>query len=139
MQKKPDILIIEDDRDLVNSMRIVLESRNYQVRAAHNGKDGFAKVEEKTPDIILLDVMMSTDTEGFDLAYKLQNNPQFKKIPIVMLTSFPQKMLEEGPEKFQHILGEYWPVTKFIEKPVEPEQLLSIVGNLLTQQITTSE
>ena len=81
-----DILIIDDDRDLVNTMRIVLESKTYQVRAAYNGKEGYAELEKKIPDVIILDVMMSTDTEGFDLAHKLQRSPQYKGIPILMHT-----------------------------------------------------
>lgn len=129
-----DILIIDDDRDLVNTVRIVLESKNYQVRAAHNGKDGYGKVEEKTPDLILLDVMMATDTEGFDLAYKLRNNPKYQNIPIIMVTAFPQKMAEEGPERFQHILGESWPVSQFLEKPIDPKTLLSVVEDTLREE-----
>ena len=127
-----DILIIDDDRDLVNTIRIILESNEYAVRSAYNGKEGYGKVEEKIPDLILLDVMMATVTEGFDLAYKLQNNPKYKEIPIVMLTSFPQKMAEEGPEKFQHILGETWPVSRFCEKPIDPEKLISIIEDTLS-------
>ena len=129
-----DILIIEDDRDLVDTVRIVLESRNYTVRAAYNGKEGHSKIAEKVPDLIILDVMMATDTEGFDLAYKLRNNPKYQNIPIVMVTAFPQKMAEIGPEKFQHILGESWPVSQFIEKPIDPEQLLSIVEDTLREE-----
>lgn len=126
-----DILVIDDDRDLVNSIRIILESRNYSVRTAFNGKEGFQRIQEKVPDLIVLDVMMSTDTEGFDLAYKLRANPAYRGIPIVMTTGFPQKMAEEGPERFQHILGEDWPVSHFLEKPVDPEDLLSTVEALL--------
>ncbi|MCU0594383.1 MAG: response regulator, partial [Desulfobacterota bacterium] len=117
MAKGADILIIDDDRDLVESIRIVLESRKYGVRTAHNGKDGFKQVQEKAPDLILLDVMMATDTEGFSLAYKLRNNPAYKDIPIIMVTGFTKKMAEVGAEKFQHIMGENWPVTQFLEKP----------------------
>lgn len=133
MEKRADILIIEDDRDIVSSMRIILESRHYQVREAYDGKQGYAKIEEKMPDLIILDVMMSTETEGFELAYKLQNTTTYKKIPILMLSSFPKKMVEEGSEKFQHLLGDYWPVANFLEKPVEPEELLSAVENLIAQ------
>ena len=128
-----DILIIDDDRDLVNTIRIVLESKKYTVRTAYNGKEGYGKVEEKIPNLIILDVMMATVTEGFDLAYKLQNNPRYKDIPIVMLTSFPKKMAEEGPEKFQHIMGESWPVSRFCEKPVDPEELLSLIEDTLSE------
>ena len=134
MGNAADILIIDDDRDLVDSMRIILESKAYEVRAAYNGKEGYAELERKIPDLIILDVMMSTDTEGFDLAYKLQRSPQYKKIPILMLTSFPQKMMEQGPENFQHIMGEDWPVTMFFEKPIQPEKLFSAIERLLTEE-----
>ncbi|PKN67884.1 MAG: response regulator [Deltaproteobacteria bacterium HGW-Deltaproteobacteria-15] len=128
-----DILMIDDDRDLVQSIRIVLESRNYTVRSAFSGKDGYARIQEKTPNLIILDVMMATDTEGFDLAYKLRHDPRYQSIPIIMVTAFPKKMAEEGPDKFQHILGESWPVSQFIEKPVDPELLLSSVDNVLRE------
>jgi len=126
-----DILIIDDDRDLVNSIRVILESKNHQVRAAYNGKEGYAKIEEKAPRLILLDVMMATDTEGFDLAYKLRRNPAYREIPILMVSGFTQKMAEMGSEQFQHILGEEWPVSQFLEKPIDPEKLLAAVETLL--------
>ena len=129
-----DILIIDDDKDVVSTMRIILESKAYQVRSACNGKDGFAEMERKIPDVVILDVMMSTDTEGFDLAYKLQRNPLYKEIPIIMLTSFPQRMAEEGPEKFQHIMGEGWPVTMFFEKPIDPQKLLTAIEDILREE-----
>jgi DNA-binding response OmpR family regulator len=133
MEPHADILIIEDDHDLVNIMRIILESRQYRVREAYDGKQGYARIEEKAPDLIILDVMMSTETEGFDLAYKLRNTAAYRDIPILMLSSFPKKMMEEGSEKFQHLLGEYWPVAHFLEKPIEPKELLSVVENLIAQ------
>ncbi|MDQ1333326.1 MAG: hypothetical protein QG552_276 [Thermodesulfobacteriota bacterium] len=129
-----DILIIDDDRDLVNTIRIILESRDYGVRAAHNGEEGYAAITEKIPDLIILDVMMSTDTDGFDLAYKLKNSPHHRDIPILMLSSFPQKMAEKGPESFQHILGEGWPVTEFHEKPIDPDELLDAVEDILRDE-----
>jgi two-component system alkaline phosphatase synthesis response regulator PhoP len=133
MSTPADILIIDDDKDLVNSIEIILQTKNYQVRSAFNGKEGFGKIEKKIPDLILLDVMMATDTEGFDLAYKLKENPKYRDIPIIMITSFTQKMAEQGPESFQHILGEAWPVSSFLEKPVDPEVLLSMVEKVLSE------
>ena len=133
MSTPADILIIDDDKDLVNSIEIILQTKNYQVRSAFNGKEGFGKIEKKIPDLILLDVMMATDTEGFDLAYKLKENPKYRDIPIIMITSFTQKMAELGPESFQHILGEAWPVSSFLEKPVDPEVLLSMVEKVLSE------
>jgi two-component system, OmpR family, alkaline phosphatase synthesis response regulator PhoP len=128
-----DILVVDDDRDLVESIRIVLESKLYHVRPAYNGKEGFQKIQEKTPDLIILDVMMATDTEGFSLAYKLRNNPAYRRIPIIMATGFTKKMAEEGPEKFQHVMGENWPVTHLLEKPIDPEELLSVIEDVLRE------
>jgi len=133
MAKGADILIIDDDRDLVESIRIVLESRKYGVRTAYNGKEGYQKIQEKAPELIILDVMMATDTEGFSLAYKLRNNPAYKEIPIIMVTGFTKKMAETGPEKFQHIMGENWPVTQLLEKPIDPEELLSVIEGVLEE------
>jgi len=134
MANGADILIIDDDKDLVNTVRIILKSRHYEVRTAHNGDDGHAEIEKKIPDLIILDVMMSTDTDGFDLAYKLKNSPDYRDIPILMLSSFPQKMAEQGPESFQHILGESWPVTEFHEKPIDPDDLLDAVEDILREE-----
>jgi len=133
MSTPAEILIIDDDKDLVNSIEIILQTKNYQVRSAFNGKEGYGKIEKKIPDLILLDVMMATDTEGFDLAYKLKENPKYRDIPIIMITSFTQKMAEQGPDRFQHILGEAWPVSSFLEKPVDPEVLLSMVEKVLSE------
>jgi two-component system alkaline phosphatase synthesis response regulator PhoP len=134
MSAGEDILVIDDDRDLVDTLRIILESKSYEVRAAYDGKEGFSRIEEKRPDLIILDVMMATDTEGFDLAFKLQNNPEFQQIPILMLTSFPKAMAEKGPDRFQHILGEGWPVSIFMEKPVDSDKLLTTIEDILAQE-----
>ena len=133
MSTPADILIIDDDKDLVASIDIILQTKNYQVRSAFNGKEGYDKIKKKIPDLILLDVMMATDTEGFDLAYKLKEDPKYVHIPIIMITSFTQKMAEEGPDRFQHILGEAWPVSFFLEKPIDPEVLLSTIEKVLSE------
>lgn len=131
MTPPKQILVIDDDQDMVNAMRTILETSHYQVTTAFNGKEGLARIQESLPDFIILDVMMSTDTEGFDLAYKLKNNPLYCDIPILMLTSFPQEMAKLGPEKFQHIMGQSWPVSEFMEKPVDPDQLLDMIQQIL--------
>jgi CheY-like chemotaxis protein len=78
--------------------------------------------------------MMSTETEGFSLAYKLRNNPAYQEVPIIMVTGFPKRMAEKGPEKFQHIMGENWPVTQLLEKPIDPEELLSVIQGVLEEK-----
>ncbi|MBW2030544.1 MAG: response regulator [Deltaproteobacteria bacterium] len=131
MTRGEDILIIDDDRDLVEAIRIVLERNEYKIRAAYNGKEGFQKIQQKAPDLIILDVMMATDTEGFSLAFKLRNNSAYREIPIIMVTGFTRKIAESGPEAFQHIMGEDWPVNYIMEKPLDPEELLSVIKRVL--------
>jgi len=134
MAANKNILVIDDDRDMVNTIQIILESRKYKVTTAYNGQEGYLQIEKNIPDLIILDVMMSTDTEGFDLAYKLKRDKLYQDIPILMLTSFPQEIVRQGPEKFQHIMGESWPVSEFMEKPVDPDELLATIGEILGEK-----
>lgn len=123
---KRKILIIEDDKMLVETMRMILESNHYQTLAAYDGKEGLRLVREFKPDLILLDVMMGTDTEGFHVAYALRRDPEFKNIPILMITAINQEKpyFNYDPKKDR----EYLPVDKLLDKPVSPDRLLSEVA-----------
>ncbi len=72
MQNK--ILIIDDDIDLVEAMRLTLESEGFLVIDAQDGQKGLEKIEQESPDLVLLDVMMKTQDEGFHIAYQIRNN-----------------------------------------------------------------
>ena len=128
------ILIIDDDPDIVEAMRMPLEANSYNVVTASNGKEGLKMAKEEIPDLIILDVMMETDTEGFHVAYALRNEEQdseyknCKKTPILMITAISQKKgMNFSPEKDDTFL----PVDSFIEKPVQPKDLLAKVSELL--------
>lgn len=126
-----EILIIDDDQDLLESMRIVLESKNYTVRSAESGSEGLNKVKEKKPDLIILDVIMESGDKGFDIAPELKNNPEFSQIPIIMLTSLKEKM---GFDFKNEAGDETWlPVDEYCEKPLRPEELLAKVAKLLNK------
>jgi CheY-like chemotaxis protein len=81
------ILIVDDDIDIVNVIRTILENEGYEVIAAHNKADGIKLAKEQNPDLAILDVMMTTAYEGFELAEEIINNPVFKSMPILMQTS----------------------------------------------------
>lgn len=129
-----NVLIIDDDKDLVNTIKVVFESKDFAVRTAYSGKEGSAAIKEKKPDAIVLDIMMATLTEGFDLARYLKDIPEYHDIPIVMVTGFPKEMTKLGTENFQTILGDDWPAAKFIEKPVDPEKIVAAVEALLKER-----
>jgi len=131
MATKGEILLVDDDPDLRDSLQIILERNGYSVRAAANGREALEALKTKTPDLMILDVMMTTDTEGFDLAYELKNKPGSKDLPIILLTSFLEKVRREGPDKFQHIMGEAWPAQWMFEKPVDTKKLIAKIEGIL--------
>jgi two-component system, OmpR family, alkaline phosphatase synthesis response regulator PhoP len=131
MTQPYEILVVDDDMDIRDSLKIILEKNGYRVRLAKNGSEALKELNVKKPDIMILDIMMSTDTEGFDLAFELKNSPEFENLPIIMLTSFMEKVREEGPDQFQHILGEEWPAKWLFEKPIDSDKLLKKLDGIL--------
>lgn len=131
MIKQYEILVVDDDMDIRDALQIILEKNGYRVRLAKNGKEALKELNIRKPDLMILDVMMSTDTEGFDLAYELKNTADFADLPIIMLTSFMEKVREDGPDQFQHILGEEWPAKWLFEKPIDSGRLLKKLDGIL--------
>ena len=122
--EKPKVLVIDDDPDLVESVRITLEANNYEVYSAGNGTEGLRLVKETHPDLIILDVMMDSITEGFQVSYQLRSrDPQseykeYSHIPIIMLTGISQKMhMKFSTEADEDFL----PVDEFMDKPIRLE------------------
>ncbi|MGD0915211.1 MAG: FAD-dependent oxidoreductase [Thermodesulfobacteriota bacterium] len=131
MATKGEILLVDDDPDFRDSLQIILESHGYAVRTATNGAEAIEALRIKKPDLMVLDIMMTTETEGFDLAYELKKKPGFKDLPIILLTSFLERVRKEGPDKFQHITGEEWPARWMFEKPVDTKKLIAKIEGIL--------
>jgi DNA-binding response OmpR family regulator len=126
-----DILLVDDDRDLRDSLRIILTQHGFQVRTASNRKEALTAFETRVPDLLILDVMMTTDTEGFDLAHELKKTPGFRDVPIILLTGFLEKVRTEGPDQFERIMGEEWPARWIFEKPVDTKRLIAKIEGIL--------
>jgi DNA-binding response OmpR family regulator len=131
MATKGEILLVDDDADIRDSLQIILESHGYAIRTATNGQEALAALKVKMPDLMILDIMMTTETEGFDLAYEIKKRPGAENLPIILLTSFLEKVRQDGPEKFQYIMGEQWPAKWMFEKPVDPKKLLAKIEGVL--------
>jgi len=128
MNEPPNILVIDDDVNFVAVMKPMLQSKGYNVDAAHNKADAMRKLERSTPDLILLDIMMEKLTDGFDICYKLKHDPQTKKIPVLAVSS----IIAETGFKFSPATdGEYFEADDFLQKPVEPAALLGRIEKLL--------
>ena len=131
MADRRTILVVDDDPDFRDSVRIILENNGYAVRTATNGREALTKLQAQKPDLMILDIMMATDTEGFDLAFELRHKPGFEDMPIVLLTSFLEKVRAEGPDEYQHVMGEQWPAKWLFEKPVDSKKLLAKIESIL--------
>jgi len=129
---KKRVLLVDDDKDLVGSFKVVFEANGFDVVTAHNGTDGLAQVAALRPDAIVLDVMMDTDTEGFTVAYKLEGDAATRRIPIVLLTGFMDH-LKEKRESFDFIAGRDWPSAKLMKKPVIAMELVATLRQLLAE------
>lgn len=123
------ILIIDDDADIVEAMKIVLESRKHQVATAGSGEEGLRKLKTNKPDLIILDVMMETGDSGFEVARSIKKDTAYKNVPILMLTAIKEKTgLDFGKEAGD----ETWlPVNDYMDKPLKPDELLRKVEALL--------
>ena len=130
------ILIVDDDPDMVEALRLPLEAKGYEVAQASSGKESLEMINEVKPDLMILDVMMESDTAGFQTAYQLRSKDPaspyaaFSKMPILMLTAIgTEKKMSFSPDTDEAFL----PVDAFLEKPVRPEVLLSRVAELLAK------
>jgi len=125
------ILIVDDDVDLTKALKVTLESRKYTVVTAADRAEGMEKAQAQKPDLFILDVMMGTWQDGFEMSRELKKDPRFKDTPILILTSIGERT---GME-FKSTAGDpnWLPVEGFMEKPVEPEALLAEVERLLAK------
>jgi len=118
------LLIIDDDGDFRDAVSTMLTSNGFEVLTAPNGKDGFAIAQEQMPDLILLDVMMTNKTEGFDTARMFKDNEKTKNIPVIMVTGIKNDMQLAYDFKPD---DEWLPVKAVVEKPINPEALIKVI------------
>lgn len=126
------ILIIDDDPDITEAMTVVLANRGYAVDSAADSAEGMQRLKANRPDVIILDVMMRTRQEGFELARELKLDAEYRDVPILMLTAVKEKT---GLD-FKPTAGdEAWlPVDEYLDKPVKPDVLLEKVEGLLLKR-----
>jgi CheY-like chemotaxis protein len=129
---KAKILITDDDQDIRDSVKALLESRQYEVVTAAGRIEGMEKIKSEKPDLIILDLMMAAWQDGFEMARELKKDPQHKEIPILMMTGVKEKT----GINFKPAAGDptWCPVQGFLDKPVKPDILIAEVEKLLSEK-----
>ena len=116
------ILIVDDEQDIVESLKFVLESANFICYCAYNGEDGLRLAKELVPDLIILDVMMPK-MNGYKICRLLKYDAKYKNIPILMVTARSQ---EEDK-----LIGEETGADEYITKPFDLDEVVRIAEKYL--------
>jgi CheY-like chemotaxis protein len=127
------VLLVDDDVDFLEINRMTLERAGFEVLTADNGKAGLETALSTPVDVAVLDVMMDTPTEGFELARALRQHEQTRRLPLVMLTSVNTE--NEAIGSFVRFSDRdrdaaWLPVDRFVDKPIKPEDLITLVRTL---------
>ena len=131
MSGKAKVLVIDDEPDLVEMLRMALE-RHFEVIVAFDGKEGVARAMAEKPDVIVLDIMMP-EKDGFAACRDLKGDPQTAHIPVLILTGVADYF---GQTAYTKLSGMDLEAEDFIPKPVDPNELVCRVMALVEKNKT---
>lgn len=117
----PKVMVVDDENDVVELIKFMLEKDGHEVITACNGKEALEKVEPSKPDLIILDIMMP-EIDGYTVNTRLQEKDETRSIPVIILTA-------KGQMRDLFALGTN--VVAFMEKPFDPKGLRDKIRELL--------
>jgi len=123
----PNILVVDDDPDFIEVTRTILSKEGYEVATAANGAEAWESMMKNKPDLVLLDVMMSTTLEGVDLSRRMAADPSLRDVPIIMISSIDSTWHAGKLPDNIHI-----PIDAWISKPISPDHLLKTIHRFLS-------
>ena len=129
MSEKKKILLIDDDPDFVEAVKVIVENGGYEVKVAYDGQEGLEAVEEQKPDLIVLDVMMPV-MNGHEACAKLKGNKDTADIPVILLTAVADRVTTSTYTHRDMLESE---AEDYMPKPVEPKELLELIKNWLNK------
>jgi two-component system alkaline phosphatase synthesis response regulator PhoP len=117
------VLLVDDDVEFCEATKLLLESKDYEVVLAYDGKEGLEKIRADKPDLVILDVMMP-EINGYDVCVILKADEELKSIPVILLTAVDQSIFRTTYTQHMGLMTE---ADDYIAKPVEPEELVKRV------------
>jgi DNA-binding response OmpR family regulator len=125
-QQKKTILCIEDEPEMIDLIRLILNRKGFDVTGAANGMEGLDKIRKNIPDLILLDLMMP-DMDGWEVYQQIKADEKTKNIPVIVVTAKAQSI--------DKVLGIHIAkVDDYIAKPFSPQDLSASVERVLNKQ-----
>lgn len=129
MSKK--VLVVDDDPDVRSFVLTVLEENQYIPLVAEDGVEGFEMIEKEKPDLVILDVLMPRGS-GIRLYRKLKTDDRFSQLPIIMFTGIALRSFLKSQKALDEFKGGEIPMPDiYLEKPVEPEELVAAIKKKL--------
>ena len=122
------IVVVDDDPDFLEYIRIVLRSAGYNVDTAASAAEGLSLIHSAVPDLIISDLMMSYTLEGIELAHEITHDPTLANVPLLVVTSIARTMDAVG---FDEETAQA--IRFFFTKPVSPDELLARIGSCLSE------
>lgn len=124
------ILVVDDDPDILEAVKTVLESRDYAVATAKNGEEGLEMIRKSKPDLLILDLLMPKK-DGFAVCRELKEHPKYADLPILILTSVRE---DASRRRYELETGLSLDVEDYVEKPIPPMDLLHRVEVVLRRR-----
>ncbi|MFQ5539757.1 MAG: response regulator [Candidatus Binatia bacterium] len=125
---KKTIMVVDDNHDIVEILRTMLEENGFNVRCAYSGEELFVALEEQKPDLILLDIMMP-NMDGYEVLTRLKWKTATASIPVILLTA---KVYHKDVEKGYRLGTEY-----YIKKPFTITEVITNINRLLSKNQRT--
>lgn len=127
MDAKKKVLLIDDDKDFLMATKLILEKGGYEVFLAEDGKSGVEMAKSVNPSLAIIDMMMETWSEGFNVVSKLRTSDTGKQIPLIMLSAVDL----QGPYQSFEPPEDLPTVDLVLHKPIKADDLLRYVGQLV--------
>jgi two-component system response regulator VicR len=125
-EEKKRVLCIEDEKEMIDLIKLILERRGFEVLGAVGGKEGLEVIRQEKPDLILLDLMMP-EVDGWEVYRQMKADEQVKDIPVIVVTAKAQSI--------DKVLGLHIAkVDDYVTKPFGPQELLKSINNVLATE-----
>jgi DNA-binding response OmpR family regulator len=123
-EEKKRVLCIEDEREMIDLIKLILERKGFEVLGAVGGKEGLEVIRRERPDLILLDLMMP-EVDGWEVYRQMKADEQLKNIPVIVVTAKAQSI--------DKVLGLHIAkVDDYVTKPFGPQELLTSIDKVLS-------
>ena len=130
MEKKPYILIVDDDPDILEGILTILESQPYRLATARDGKKCIEMIEEDIPDLLILDLLMPR-MDGWGVIREMRSEPRFASVPIMVLTTVIE---DASRRRYELETGMAMDVQDYIQKPTKPADLIKRIERQLQKE-----